>query len=113
MSDNGIEDAEITHQVIYQEPPTNAISEDGQRLRSALVKFWFSVEERTGTKNVKFGMSFDIPFGHETRVSLPLVENPTMPTPEDCVSPEQIALAIRSAYRIYKLSIQEEEKEDA
>lgn len=104
-------DAVVTHQEIYQEPPLDAISKDGQWLRVALIKFGYNVEERVGTRNKTFWLSFEMPYGHETRVALPLVEIPTKPPPDGCITQGQIAESIRNAYWIYLKA--QEEKEDS
>lgn len=84
--------------------PKSSIYED-QYVIVAVLKFWYQSEKREGTNSEKGGVTFEAPYGNEIRLALPIVDNPTAELPENCITTEQLKLALAAAISTVKKEI--------
>jgi hypothetical protein len=85
----------------YAIEPASAVI-NGEWLVVSVTKFWFQHEKRVGNDAEKGGLTFEYPFGNEIRLALPLNENPTTEIPENCITVQQLKIALKSAISTVK-----------
>lgn len=94
-------------------PPTSAVSPDEQWSTVICTKFGFNIETRIGTESTRFWTSFDIPFGNELKVALPLVKDPTSEPPEGTITTDMLATMIADAKSVKaKVKLIEDKEEN-
>ena len=114
MYDSDLEDEQVmTLREFEVEPPQSSISPDEEWVTVVMTKFGFNVEEVIGTRKVTFWESFNIPYGNELKVALPLVDNPTEKQPENTITPAKIARAVYEAKQVDSMVKKLEEENNA